>query len=70
MRPRVAGIEFNGPFQEVDAGVVVLRNPGPDIGHGPNDAAPGIEAFRWLALQTKVVGSVELRFDRRDNAEP
>ena len=40
------------------------------IGHGPHDAAPGIEAFRWLALQTKVLGSVELRFDRRDNAEP
>src|SRR5437763_3369815 len=66
--PCIARIEFNRTVKQVDAGIIGLCHPGPDIGHCPHDAAPSIEAFRWFALKTKPLSSVKLRFDRRDDA--
>src|SRR3954451_5165555 len=66
-RPRITGIEFNRPVQQIDASIFVLGDPRPDIGHCSHDAAPGIEAFRRLALEPKTLCGVKLRLDRRDN---
>ena len=66
---RILGIDLQRPPQQRLGGLDLLGpNPRVDIGHRLHDEAPGVERVRRPALDALVLGGVEPRLDRGDDA--
>ena len=68
VRMGVAGIECNGPLQQLLRSSMVLRAHAPHVRHCLHDQIPCIDALRRLSPHAHRLGHENLRPDRADDA--